>query len=104
MEITSAVQFQDTLRCCADLFYSLPDQFRVEIIFVICVRRGNEVGCAVFGGHADHRDGYLKSRGTVVESVQNVAMDVYQFQFYSGIECRAAGGPNRAGSPYPAVC
>ena len=60
----------------AELGDPLCDRVGIERVLSVCVRAGDDVGGAGAGGEVQHGDAVLARRRPVVETVENVAVDV----------------------------
>ena len=63
----------------------------VEGVAAVGVGRGDDVGDAVLGGHADHRERGFEIGGAVVQAGQEVVVDVYHYRLKRNTRYNAEG-------------
>ena len=79
MEIAAAVNAGQGTDGCLQFFDFPGDQLGLEGELVVGVGRGDDIGGAGFGRQAQHGDGLLDGVGAIVETPEDMAMDIDHF-------------------------
>ena len=94
MKIASRRQFQAVADGGLKLVTPLADDFRIEFVMRIGVRRSDHVRDAVRDGHFRHLNGCFQRVRAVVQAGKNVAMNVDHIHSASSEDTRTGGANN----------
>jgi len=71
-------------------FFNLSgDNLRLEFEFMIGMRTGYDIGSPIFHRHPKHFDRLFQCLGTIIQTGQDVAVDIYKIQMNISSSCVA---------------
>jgi hypothetical protein len=72
-----------------ELFNLSGDNLRLEFEFMIGMRTGYDIGSSIFHSHPKHFDRLFERLGAIIQTGQDVAVDIYKIQMNISSSCVA---------------
>jgi hypothetical protein len=89
VKIAPGMDANRTIYRLPKLFNLSGDNLRLEFEFMIGVRTGYDIGSSVFHGHPKHFDRLFQRFGAIIQTRQDVAVDIYKIQMNISSSCVA---------------
>jgi len=71
----------------AQLFDLRCNQIGLELVLMVAMRTGDDIGSAALRGHTKHGDGLFQRLSSVVDAMQDMAVDVDKVQMNISSSC-----------------
>lgn len=83
VEIATLMDTGMTARSLGEFLHTLADEIRLECVLQVGMRGGDNIRRPGIGRHAQHRHAFLQGFGTVVQPIEDVAVDIDQINISS---------------------